>query len=103
MAQHLSEKAGEPVRRSTVSRIGTEHEAEQNKERAAWIERVARAILEEGAYLTPPRPHDVSARLIAYFASRPDRRFEIAIYEERVRIFRCRATPRAAGSGRHDG
>lgn len=48
-----------------------------------WVERVVRTILGDGAHMTPNRPIDVSARLIAYFAVRPERIFELELYEMR--------------------
>lgn len=69
---------------------------------AAWTDRVVRAILTEGSYLTPQRPAAVSARLIAHFAARPNRLFEIEVYEERVRALQARAALQAApADGRH--
>lgn len=57
--------------------LGDDHDLE------TWIERVARAVLTDSARMQPNRPIDVSARLIAYFAVRPERVFELELYEER--------------------
>lgn len=50
----------------------------------AWVERVVRAILADSARMMPNRPPNVSARLIAYYATRPERIFELELYEERA-------------------
>lgn len=69
----------------------------------SWTARVVQAILDEGRYLSPPRPMEVSARLIAYFAARPDRLFEVEIYEERVRSLRARAQLQTASANGENG
>lgn len=48
-----------------------------------WVERVVQVVLDDGARMNPPRPIEVSARLIAYFAVRQECRFELDLYEER--------------------
>ena len=58
-----------------------------------WVERVVRAILRDGMRRTPSRPPDVSARLIAYYAARPELTFELELYEERGADLRDNRTP----------
>ncbi len=48
-----------------------------------WVERVVRAILLDSVRKTPSRPPNVSAKLIAYYAARPELTFELELYEER--------------------
>lgn len=66
---------------SSRSPLGQRHDDDLDLE--VWVKRVVRTILSDGARMTPNRPIDVTARLIAYFAARPERVFELELYEER--------------------
>lgn len=74
-----------------------------NNDTSGWTTRVAQAILDEGSYLTPPRALEVSSKLIAYFAARPELQFEVEVYEERVRALQARASLMATASASDDG